>query len=434
MVTELRHLLEESVQHPPAEPHDTHAIVGRARRRRTRQRLGVAGSVLAVALVASGGYAVVHGSAGGDVPVAHTAPVGPVVHLDDASRAADGDQYRLTTSYTNQDLDEGNGRLFTQVTDDGRVVVSDAQRRDPADPMSEYNRYGLVDPATGDTTWLPEPPDAHFSTDQAPSGPSVLTVAGDQVVWVDRGGSPLRIDVYDLGARSWSHLDLDLAAVLSGSQANMRDLRGAAVWDGRLYFVPEDFGGGATYTGTLWSVPLDGSAAPAKVATVGDWAVDDGTLAFSNRSNDPIDSITVRNLATGDEHSFDPLSGDRCNQLGLALSGGRISLTEYCGTRGKVRDDRVHVVTTDGAQVVTLQGSGVEGGGLGSGFVTATSYDDAAVPAGTFVYDFQTRRLSRIGDGAPKFSPGTLAGGSTVVWSTPVNNRHGMRIWAARWG
>ena len=38
MVTELRHLLEESVQHPPAEPHHTGAILRRARTRRRRHQ------------------------------------------------------------------------------------------------------------------------------------------------------------------------------------------------------------------------------------------------------------------------------------------------------------------------------------------------------------------------------------------------------------
>jgi hypothetical protein len=40
MVTELRRLLEASVQHPPAEPYDTGAIVRRARTRRRRVRRG----------------------------------------------------------------------------------------------------------------------------------------------------------------------------------------------------------------------------------------------------------------------------------------------------------------------------------------------------------------------------------------------------------
>ena len=65
MVTELRHLLEESVQHPPAEPHDTGAILRRARTRRRRHRLVAAGSALAVVAVAGVGYGVVRELTGG---------------------------------------------------------------------------------------------------------------------------------------------------------------------------------------------------------------------------------------------------------------------------------------------------------------------------------------------------------------------------------
>jgi hypothetical protein len=42
-------------------------------------------------------------------------------------------------------------------------------------------------------------------------------------------------------------------------------------------------------------------------------------------------------------------------------------LGQYCGTYADgVRDDRVQILTTDGAQVVTIQGSGIDGGLAGT--------------------------------------------------------------------
>ena len=71
----------------------------------------------------------------------------------------------------------------------------------------------------------------------------------------------------------------------------------------------------------------------------------------------------VRDLATGEEHDFDPHAGERCNLLAFGAGGDRIVLSQYCGTYADgVRDDRVQILTTDGDQVVTLQDSGVEGG------------------------------------------------------------------------
>jgi hypothetical protein len=432
MVTELRHLLEESVQHPPAEPHDTHAIVGRARRRRTRQRLGVAGSVLAVALVASGGYAVVHGSADGDAPVAHTAPVGPVVHLQDAEQAVEGKDYTVGATYLNHNLDRGNGRLYDRVSSDGRVVVSQATRRDPTEVLTEYQRFALQDSATGALTWLPAPTDARYADDHAPSGPVVVAVQGDSVVWLDRERSPMPVDIYDLGSRTWSHLDLRTKSLVDGAKGVV-ELSGVSLAAGRLYFVPETFQG-PSYTRQLWSVPVDGSAAPRREAVVGDFAIDDGTLVYTEATNRPIGRITVRDLADGAEHSFDPESGDRCNQLSISLAAGIIGLGEYCGRHDGVRDDRVHVLTTDGRPLVTIQGNGVDGGAVGRGFVLATTYGQPGAAAGTFVYDIDAGRLLRLSTGSPKYGPGAAAGGTTLTWSLPVNHRHGMKLFAGRWG
>jgi hypothetical protein len=435
MVTELRRLLEASVQHPPAEPYDTGVIVRRARTRRRRHRLVAAGSALAVVAVAGAGYGVVRELSGGTGTdkVAHTEPVGPVVHPDAVPVVRDED-VRVFASHVNLNVDNpesGNGRAYEQVTSDGRVLVSQATRRDPQEPISEYQRFALQDPVTGGLRWLPAPPGARYADDHAPSGPVVAAVRGDTVVWLDSERAPMPIDVYDLGTRTWSHLTLDVHALVGGS-AGQADLEGVTVSGDRLYFVPQKFIDGSGDRRVLWSMPLDGSAPPTEVTEVGAWGIDGTTLVWTDTTNAPASRVTVRDLETGEEHSFDPQSGDRCNQLSLSVARGVIGLGEYCGTKHGIRDDRMHVVTTDGRPLVTIQGDGLEAGAVGRGFVTATTYGDHGTPPGTFVYDLDASRLVRISERAGNVGPNTLAGGRTLTWSVAVSTND-IKLFAGRW-
>lgn len=433
MVTELRHLLEESVQRPPAEPHGTGTILRRARARRRRHRMVAVGSALAVVAVAGVAYGVVHeltGGTGAD-PVTHTAPVGPVVHPDDAVPGGPGKDVTVFASYLNHHVNSRNGRNYEQVTSDGRVLVSQATRHDRFDPLTEYTRFGLQDPATGALHWLPAPPDAGYADDHAPSGPMVVAVHGDTVVWLDRDRAPIPIDVYDLGTRAWSHFTIYTKA-FPGSDDGI-ELEEPAVSGDRLYFVPLGLDA-PLYRRTLWSVPLDGSEPPTEVTRVGDWGIDGDTLVWTDITNGPVSRVTVRNLETGKEHSFDPQSGDRCNQLSLGVAHGVIALGEYCGEKHRGRDDRVHVVTTNGRPLVTLQGSGIEAAGVSRGFVTADAYGEGA-PAGTYVYDLAASRLVRISTdvgSVGRVGPYTGAGGRTLTWSVPVSPND-IKLFAGRW-
>ena len=89
------------------------------------------------------------------------------------------------------------------------------------------------------------------------------------------------------------------------------------------------------------------------------------------------------------------------------------------------------MVTTDGRPLVTLQGSGIEVGGVSRGFVTATAYGEGA-PAGTYVYDLAASRLVRISTDVVEPGPNSVAGGRTLTWSVPVS-RDEVKIFAGRW-
>jgi hypothetical protein len=436
MAPELKDLLDRSVQHPPAEPHHVGDIVHRAQRARRRRRgIAIGAGATAVLAVAALGTVVSGGLPGADhVQPAQTGVVGPVVHLAEASVGVAGADFSVGTTFTNQNLDRGNGRLYQQTDDEGQVLVSQATLRTPGDAMSEYNRFALLDPVTGVTNWLPEPPDAHFSTESAPSGPEVRAIQGSTVVWagVDQRNRST-VDVYDRDTGAWRSIPHYLDALAPPKVQDAQPER-FAVADGRIWFTA----GGMTGTGStdrLWSMPLDGSAKPRSQGVVGDWAIEGTTLAYTETSNRPISKLTVRDLTTGKETSFDPQSGDRCNQLSLALSGERIALGQYCGEHHGIRDDRVQVVTTSGEPVVTIQDSGLELAGLGTDFVVGSSYGEAprSTGAGTYVYDFGKDRLVRVAEGIGKFSPTNTAGDNALTWSTPVNGHHGMKLWAGTW-
>jgi len=256
-------------------------------------------------------------------------------------------------------------------------------------------------------------------------------VHGDTVVWLDPERAPVPIDVYDLGTRTWSHLSVDVTALNGGAGGGETYLPGVAISGDRLYFVTETLSGPSD-RGPLWSMPLDGSGPPTKVTDVGAWGIDGNTLVWTDTSSAPASRVTVRDLQTGEEHSFDPQSGDRCNQLSLSVARGVIGLGEYCGTKHGIRDDRMHVVTTDGRPLVTIQGDGLEAGGVGRGFVTATSYGYHGTPPGTYVYDLDAARLVRIADRAGNVGPNTAAGGRTLTWSVAVSTSD-IKLFAGRW-
>ena len=182
----------------------------------------------------------------------------------------------------------------------------------------------------------------------------------------------------------------------------------------------------------LWSVSLtDRGDVRDEGLTVGDMAFTDSSMVWTDATNGHPGLVHVRDLAGGEEHSFDPHVGARCNLLGFGATGDRIVMSEYCGTYDDGRDDRVQVLDTDGHQVVTIQDGGVEGslaGTAGRGDVvvlTAYSRDSG----GAFVYDLGSDRLLRVSDAVGNFASGGPAPAGQFLWSTPVNHRHGATQW-----
>lgn len=443
MVNEMRALLHDAAATPPADDIDLAAVLrgGRQQVRRRRARFAGGLAVAVVGVVAAGAL-VGRGADGRDTPAASVVPrpEGPVVALSDAGQAREGADYTVVSQYTNPDLNAGNGQYYDGVTDDGLILFRDG----PHGPGAA--RYALLDPATGAKDWLPALPEDQqvFATDLGADRLVLLTHRTQR-------GTGVRAWVYDRGARTWSSLEW------AGLPRKAELFQAEVGPDGRLYVgVPATVGApppggwptgpdgeaddaGATgETYDLWSVSLtDPADARDEHLRVGDVAFTDDALVWSAATNGINLRIHVRDLATGAEHDFDPMSGKRCNLLGFGALGDRIVLSQYCGTYDDGRDDRVQVLTTDGDLVTTIQGDGIDGWVTG-GVVKVTSYDRKR--PGTFVYEPDNGTFLRVSDGTSSWALGGPTPDGYLLWDTPVGTTDdpqepipGATQWLARW-
>jgi hypothetical protein len=424
---DLQELMRATAAQGPASGLDLDTVLGAGRRRvRRRRMVGAAGTSVAVLALVAGSLAVSRLGVGlGDriAPAGGTEPVGAVVTFADAKPAVEGKDYTVLSSYTNENLDRDNGRYFRGLTPDGLVVVEDG-------PHLENGMYrlGLLDPRTGHTDWLTEPTSASDGTD-----PTRLVGATERhLIW--QMSSPEGAVAFSFIDRATGErtdlevpagkLDIDGSRVPSGGVAVLGP-------DDRIYFTATSTTQ-APDTATLWSVSAEDTSSPRREGVVGDFDIDGDTLTYLEHTNRPSSIVHVRDLRTGEEQTFDARSGSKCNALGLDREGDLIALHQYCGEAGGVRDDRMQLVTGSGEPVVTLRGDGLEGGAVTDRYATFAAY--GGKQAGAYVYDLQSGDLRRVSTGNVKFEPTLLGEKDLLTWATPVNRRHGMRLWVVRFG
>ena len=434
MVNELRDLLRDASGHPPQESQDLTGVLRHGRRRvRVRRASVIGGTALAAGAITLASVTWLDPSPADLAAAGVPRPEGPTIRLTDSRPAVEGQDYRELTSYTNEDLDEDNGAYFDGVTDDGLVLF-----REGPTMNRRQERYALMDPATGEKRWLAAPPGNGEQSFPLQLGAAQLVLM--RLAYEGNGGRVRpELDVFDRGGGTWFSVSWPTLP----AQDDFPTVRLGP--DGRAYVSvltdPGDIPEGGWPMGpdgeaedadaegdvkALWSVSLTD---PADVRNeglrVGDFAFDGDHLVYTDTSGGAAGRVHVRDLATGEETSFDPLMGERCNLLGFDAAGGRIAMSQYCGTyAGGVRDDRVQVVTTEGEQVVTVQDNGVDGGDLvaGGDFLTMTAYDRAT--GGTYVYDFDEGRLLRLSDALSSWAVGRgPTPGDQFMWTTPAGGR-----------
>ena len=442
MVNDLRVLLREASGQAPHDENDLSFVLRAGRRRvRTRRAAFLGGTALAAAAVVTVAALAWPGSDPANLAadgVSVPNPDAPTIHLADATRAVEGRDYRVLAAYTNKNLNRDNGQYFDGVTDDGLILFRDGPRMDQPRP-----RYALMDPATGEKDWLPDPDIGQ--TDLRP-----LELGADRLVFLGTYGSTgmnahLSVYWFDRDTGRWSAMkwrdlpetDGPFGAVLGP--------------DDRLYVpVPASHGKppeGGWPTGPdgeaedadaegdthhLWSAALtDGQDVRDEGLTIGSLAFTTSEMVWTDSTNGDTGMVHVRDLRSGEEHTFDPHAGERCNLLSFGASGDRIVMSQYCGTYdGGVRDDRVQVLTTEGEQVVTLQDSGIEGAlasADGDGLVSVTSYESGG--KGTYVYALGTDRFLRLTDDFSQWGMGGPTPEGQFMWTTPANDGKGSTQW-----
>lgn len=413
MVNELKALLRENVAAPPPDELDVVGIVASGRARVRRRRAGATAAAAVVTAAAVGAWALTGAALDGSPGPAHQQlePVGPVLELADGVRGVEGRDYQVVDHHTNQNLDRANGVYYDGITDDGWVLVEDG-------PHGIHNRstYALHDPGTSVQDPLPDPP---VNLERP------LDLGRDRLVFLGERRSPTSLSVvtYDRTTHRWSRT--------SWEGLPRRDYYYYTVIgpDDRLYVAYAHGTGWTKFD--LWSMALDH---PDDVRdehlVVGDFTIEGDELTWTTTHNEPNDGVHIRDLTTGEETSFDPRSGDRCNQLSLDRTPQYVVLGMYCGRHDGVRDDRVQVVTTDGSPVVTVRDDGAELAGTTDDDLVVRSYSRRL--GGTFAYEYATGRLVRISEATSRFSTEARWAGDLFVWDTPVNRGHGATQWLGR--
>lgn len=413
---ELEGLLREAAESRPASGLDIGDVLQSGRRRvRRRRTMAVAGAVVAVAVIAAGptllsGVGV--GLSDRFAPAEKEEIVGPVVRPVDASPAVVGEDYDVLTSLTDSSPDPRSQRLFESVTPDGLVVVRDYAAR----PLGE-GQTGLLDPRTGEISWLPGT--------QRLGGQDMLHDVSDRwLVWQPVIGGPdtALLGVYDRRAGEPRNITIDDKRLDLDPMAYPRG--GALGPDDRVYFGV----GGGTSSAPMWSVALDDPRdLRNEKVDVGEFVIDGDLLTYTEHTNRPVSTIHVRNLRSGETSSFDALSGETCSLTGLDREGDVIAMRQYCGRADGGHDERVRLISGSGDPILTVRGSGVVAGALTDGHLSFTVGHGAA--AGTYVYDLESEELLRVTHRVVSGDPVLVGEGDVLTWATPGYGGRGPRLW-----
>lgn len=422
MALDLREMLHDSTRTPPPDSTDLMAVLagGRRRVRRRRVTVAVAASTLTVAAVLAPALLSRLGGSG-PAPAGPVQPVGKVVHLSSAVEAQPGRDYTVLTTQSTGDLDRANGITLGPVTHSGLVLAQDG-------PHGPHNRvrWGMLNPASGVTDWLPDPDATDAEAPQTLIGVDDERLVLSADTFYD-GAGLMAIWTYDfISDRGWRRTDVDI----STTGLAFDSFKGLRVDAGRVWFAVENKTADGERPGTahLWSAALGGATtARDEGVDVGSFDVSDGTLVYLEHDNRPDSVMHVRDLATGEDHSFDTRSGRHCNQLGLDRIGENVTLWQYCGQKDGVRDDRAQVVTLTGDPVVTLQDDGLMSAGGSDRFVSVTSYKNGT--AGTYTYDLANDRLLRLSHGFSRYGESGGGAGDRLLWATPVLDGRGRKTW-----
>lgn len=411
MVNELRSLLHESSENAPYAAFDATALLRAGRSRTRRQRAVAVGTAAAIVATVIGGSALALDRNGPDraTPAPPLPQDGRTLHLADATTA----DLETVFSHVNEDLDQGSGQYVDGITTDGLAVFRDGPHG--ADNVAEMS---LVDLESGGESQLP---DLTYPVN------SLLEATGDRIVYFGGNASTTTmfgtgVVIFDRATSTWSEVSWPALPPTTPVGMSMGP-------DGRLYVAAYDVPAG-TGEGDpndlmrrptdLWSVSLsDPADVRAEGLRVGSFAIDEGHLVWTD-GTEP--RVFVRDLATGEETSFDPGPDAGCNQHGIDLEEDKIVLSLFCKGGGE-RDDRLQIVTLTGEPVVTIQDASLSGTTNNGGQVLV--YGHGRDQTGHYAYDLDTGTFLRLSTNDSMFGMGGPVTDGYVLWTEGYEGRDG---------
>lgn len=188
-MTDLDRLFAAALTDEPEDRLDVAAVVTQGRVRRTRRRRLIVGGV-AVATAASvvAAVAVTRAGPGDGEPAPADPPIVRVPVLEPGDALVPEDPL-----LQHHDPARGDGvrDSYDGITDDGLVV------RQRALTGSGHVSFGLVDPTTGETSWLPDPPQGIYR-------PQPLVLETDRLVFFVQDSPRYHLLTFDRPAGAWS--------------------------------------------------------------------------------------------------------------------------------------------------------------------------------------------------------------------------------------
>ncbi len=393
----LNDLLDDVSAEGPVDRLDLDDVItaGRSRVRRRRAGAGIA----AAAVVGIAAVFVLPGG-GGNEPQPTGPPQVSVLTLDDAAAAEEGRDYDVLQKFTAHSTDEAmTGDFVRGVLPDGDVVL---QRY----PNGIDGRSEVVVVGADGTTVI-----------KTPAGIGNYLGAGDR--YLVFGG------VDGLGL-----------LMIDKENGDVRGLVENGTLDTNTPAQPLTAPGGHTYIAgaarfgddlrPIFDVDLN-LAPPTEIARGGHVASYAGRVAWTDRYDAPVRTVTLRDQSGGTT-SFDPHTGD-CVEKGVALTAQRVVVTTNCNDRAGDSEytdivTRVDVFDLDGNPLTRI----IDEDGFGpvrmsDRFVTLSSWEGGR--AGTYTYDLETGQFLRMTEAMSGLAGNETGSGSTVVWEEQLDGDNG---------
>jgi hypothetical protein len=407
MVTELRQVLRDAVETPPEQNLDLSTVLAAGARRVKRRRAGRVTAVgVAVAAAVAGVVAVSmsqdHDRGSGPVVPAHPHPLHAPMTLRIKDARPVTPDVRATTRVLHRDpANELDYDRFDGLTTDGLVVRSRYTYK------GDVSDFGLLDPGTGRTDWLPRPP---WDVGE----PRALDFSADRLLYLDnRTAFVDGILRFDRKTRTWDRADVAKPAGTDrffGLQAT--------VGPGDEVYLLNPAAGGP---GQWWSVPAARGGAPTRVKELDGKAIawHGADLATLDRTGRVV--VTTggrpRVLASARPPGCEPpTQGEPGLQIPtIAYAGARLIVNFFC-------TDQNHVVvfTADGRPELTVEQGQVRVAAAGTRWVLLSETTGrAANSAGIdrmMGLDLDNGRLLTIGTALHEET--AEVAGDLVMWNT----------------